>query len=341
MITKEDFIVIHSLYAKGHSISEIARLTKLNRRTVRRRLKDTELKPAARAVNKVSKLEPFKPYILDLISKSNYRIPASVILKDIKDLGYLGGRTILCDFLNQLYKEREVISDPVVRFETEPGQQVQVDWTTIRYGRDPIYAFVATLGYSRYTFVKFTNNMEDETLIQCHEQAFLYFGGVPKTILYDNMKSVVIERNTYGPGLHKYNNKLLDLSKKYQFAIKLCKPYRAKTKGKVERFNSYLKGNFYRPLLAKLRDVNLAITYQLLNEQVSSWLITANERLHGTTNRRPIDLLNEEVIYFTPLLNRSTASVKVKTKPQFIPETIVQKSSLAAYDDLLKSGAVL
>jgi hypothetical protein len=103
----------------------------------------------------------------------------------------------------------------------------------------------------------------------------------------------------------------------------------------VERFNSYLKGNFYRPLLAKLKDVSLTITYQLLNEQVSSWLIMANERIHGTTNNRPVDLFNKELAYFTPLLQKSSVQIKAITKAKYVPSTIVSKSNLAAYDELL------
>ena len=99
-------------------------------------------------------------------------------------MGYEGSRSLLQEYLTKLYKDKNLDKDPVVRFETEPGKQMQVDWTTIRWGKNPIYAFVATLGYSRHTFVYFTNNMEANTLIICHEKAFAFFRGVrctPKT----------------------------------------------------------------------------------------------------------------------------------------------------------------
>lgn len=343
MISKEEFIVIHSLYAKGHSISEISRLTKLNRRTVRRRLKQAELQPSKRFTKGVSKLDAYKPYILDFISKSHHRIPCSVILRDIKELGYQGGRSILQDFLSAEYKMRQTDADPVVRFETDPGKQLQVDWTTIRYGRNPIYAFVATLGYSRYTYVYFTDNMADDTLVMCHERAFLFFGGVPRSILYDNMKSVVIERNTYGKGLHKFNGRLLDLSKKHGFTIELCRPYRAKTKGKVERFNSYLKSNFYRPLAAKLQNVNLVITSQLLNEQINMWLTIANSRIHGTTKRQPVEMLQDEVKLLLPYMNSISLHTVAQSpvKPSLIPNTVVYRANLVAYDELLVTGGAV
>jgi len=342
MISKEDFIVIHALFEKGHNISEISRLTKLDRKTVRKRLNEIELEPSTRIVSKPSKLDPYKSYILDFINKSNHRIPSSVILSDIKGLGYQGGRSILQSFLTKEYNSRGLERDPVVRFETLPGEQMQVDWTTIRYGKTPIYGFVATLGYSRYTFVYFTDNMEASTLITCHEKAFLFFGGVTKSILYDNMKQVVVSRNHYGAKEHKYHSELFDLSKRCGFNIRLCRPYRAKTKGKVERFNSYLKGNFYRPLAIKLNDANLTIDHNVLNQYVSAWLINANKRIHGTTNRQPLDMFAEETSALTPYMqpalvkqNNITPTPSIERTKE-VPLTVVQKPNLTQYDLLLK-----
>ncbi|MCE3269057.1 MAG: Integrase catalytic region [Burkholderiales bacterium] len=186
MISRGEYIVIHELYAKGYSIRKISRTLKIDRKTITRRLREASYKVQTRATTKKDILAPYKSYILEFIKKSNYRIPYPVILEDIKTHGYKGSRATLQHFLTSEYKKLNLVNDPVIRFETAPGEQMQVDWTTIRYGRDPIYAFVATLGYSRYSFVYFVNNMEADTLIQCHERAFLYFNEVTKTILYDN-----------------------------------------------------------------------------------------------------------------------------------------------------------
>jgi transposase len=295
MISKGDFIVIEDLHSKGYSIRYIAKLLKINRRTVTKKLKETQYHGAAsRKITKPSILEPYKSYIRTFIGKSSHRIPCSAILEDIKELGYCGGRSILQDFLTQEYRARKTLDDPVVRFETQPGEQMQVDWTTIRWGKTPIYGFVGTMGYSRQTFVYFTDNMEAATLVKCHELAFLFFGGVPKTILYDNMKQIVDTRDAYGKGKHKFHGSIYDLSKRLGFKIRLCRPYRAKTKGKVERFNSYLKGNFYRPLVVKLQDAKLDITPQVLNEYIYRWLDKANNRIHGTTKQKPVILFAQE-----------------------------------------------
>lgn len=355
MISKEDFIVIHSLYKKGKSKSEIAKLVKLDRKTVSKRLKEIELKTSSRVVTKPSKLEPYKEYIRNFIRKDNHhRIPYSVILEDIKSVGYTGGRSILQDFLTNEYRciKLNVEHDPVVRFETLPGEQMQIDWTFIRTGRNPIYAFVATLGYSRSSFVHFTTNIEDESLLKCHELAFLYFDGVTKNILYDNMKSVVIRRDAYGKGQHDYNDKLLDLSKRYGFTIKLCRPYRAKTKGKVERFNSYLKSNFYYPTKIKLIDAGLEVSAESLNQHISSWLIKANARIHATTKMKPSELLLEEQphlikhnnfkeINSVNTVNSSVCTIQEKLpirRSYAVPHVEVNIPKLRQYDSLLAMG---
>jgi hypothetical protein len=110
-----------------------------------------------------------------------------------------------------------------------------------------------TLGYSRMTFVRFVTDETWPTVKACLEAAFGYFGGVPHEALFDNMKTVVLERNAYGRGQHRLDPGLLALSRDLGFAVRLCRPYRAKTKGKVERFNRYLRDCFYNPLVTRLQ----------------------------------------------------------------------------------------
>ena len=121
---------------------------------------------------------------------------------------------------------------------------MQVDWVEFRKGSHPLYAFCATLGYSRASYVEFVIDMKVGTLIDCHQKAFFALGGVPRRILYDNMKTVVLERDVDGPGEHRYHAGFLDYAGHCGFVIKLCRPYRARTKGKVERFNGYLRRSF-------------------------------------------------------------------------------------------------
>ncbi|WP_025209791.1 IS21 family transposase [Hippea sp. KM1] len=295
MISKEEFVVIHTLYSQGFSIRQISKILGLNRRTVSRRLKEEDLKLYPKR-SYPSKLNDYKGYIEERINQAYPdRIPSTVILREINDMGYTGSLRTLQKYTKVIYdrigSKRGKDSEEIIRFETEKGFQAQADWTTIRAGRKPIYAFVMVLGYSRTAFVYFTNNSDEDIFQSCHIKAFDYFGGIPKTILYDNLKSVIIQRDKYGKNRHGINNDFLDFSKGL-FIPKPCKPYRAKTKGKVERFNSYLKNNFYKPLRAKLKNSGLEITPELLNSYIFSWLEMANNRIHGTTKRKPFDMLN-------------------------------------------------
>lgn len=269
-----------------------------------------ELAPVERKET-ASKLDDYKDHIDKRIKTVASRIPSNVLLQEIAAQGYTGKIRILQEYLTIQYRER-IKDDPLIRYETNPGEQTQIDWTVIRSGKYPIYAFVATLGYSRVTFVYFTDNMDTTTFIECHKLALSYFGGATKTILYDNLKSVVVERNAYGKGEHKFNDLFMDFAKSIAFIPKLCKPYRAKTKDKVERFNGYLKANFYRPLVGKLQDSGIEITADLLNSYINPWLSTANNRIHGTTKKVPFVLLKEEVgslvpfIHVTPVVLNAT-----------------------------------
>ncbi|OYV25337.1 MAG: IS21 family transposase, partial [Halothiobacillus sp. 20-54-6] len=208
-------------------------------------------------------------------------------LREIKALGYLGSHSQLRAYMHCLKPTLPV--EPVVRFETAPGEQTQVDWVEFRHGHNPLYAFCATLGYSRVSFVEFVTDMKVETLIACHQHAFDAFGGVTRRILYDNMKTVVIERDAMGDGAHRFHAGFLDYARHCGFVIKLCRPYRAQTKGKVERFNGYLRRSFVVPLVAQLKQAGLTLDVVTANAQVRDWLDTIAKvrvRHHAGRTRR-------------------------------------------------------
>lgn len=144
----------------------------------------------------------------------------------------------------------------------------------------------STLGYSRASWVRFTNNERADTLSTCLAQAFVYFGGVPQHVLFNNAGT--IERDAYGDGQHRWHGQMLALADTYGFAPRLCRPYRARAKGKVERFNGYLKGSFCVPLAATLRQAGLRLDIEAANAHVGRWLTeVANNRIHATTGERP------------------------------------------------------
>jgi transposase len=301
MLTQEQAVEIRVLRRQGRSIRAIARETGLSRVTVRRYLQD----PAAAGrygprEPRPTKLGPYTEYLLGRVQAAHPAwIPAVVLLREIRERGYQGGLSQLKAYLAPL-KQRE--PEPLVRFETAPGEQMQADFTYVRRGRYPLLAFVATLGYSRASFVRFTAGEDSRTLCECLRESLIYFGGVPQHVLLDNPKTVVIERDAYGEGQHRFNRELLALAEEFGFRPRLCRPYRAKTKGKVERFNGYLKGSFLVPFAATLKQAGLKLDVTAANSHIGPWLQSiANARVHGTTGEVPNERLQLEREKLKPL----------------------------------------
>ncbi len=283
MITLEHHLDIHDLHRQGHSIREIARRTGTARNTVRkvpRGEHELTRKPAERT----TKIDPFKDYLAERFNETG--LSAVRLLEEIKPLGYGGSIATLRRFLATLKGEGERRAKLTVRFETPPGRQAQADWADCGRHPDeggvhrPVYAFTMVLGYSRNLFACFTRSMKLPELLAAHREAFAYFGGWPEEVLYDNMRQV---REPGG----RFNQKLLDFAAHYGFTPKTHRPYRPRTKGKVERSISYLKDNFLKARsFAGLDD---------LNAKCRAWLDgVANARTHGTTGRVPSELLAAE-----------------------------------------------
>ena len=188
MLILEQTVEIQVLKKQGKSLRQIAHVVGVSVNTVRKYLKSSGTQSSrykARPVV-VKKLDPYKDYLKTRVKSAHPMIlPATVLLKEIRDLGYLGQLTQLRGYLRSLRPVQE--PEQLIRFETPPGKQMQVDFIEFRKGKNPLAAFVATLGFSRASYVEFVVNQKVDTLIQCHKNAFDYFGGVPSEVLYDNM----------------------------------------------------------------------------------------------------------------------------------------------------------
>ena len=297
MITNEVYIKIEVLRKPGFSLRRIAAEVGCAVNTVRSHLSEGRNPQYERRKKRASKLSSYEAYLRERQAAAHpHWIPATVLHREIAALGYPGGMSQLRRFLRGV--KPALPDDPVMRFETAPGEQMQVDWVEFRRGNHPLYAFCATLGYSRASYVEFVSDMKVGTLIDCHQRAFGALGGVSRRILYDNMKTVVLERDVDGPGKHRYHAGFLDYAKHCGFVIKLCRPYRARTKGKVERFNGYLRRSFYVPLATKLKQAGLQLDVVTANAEVQHWLReVAHERIHGTTKMKPVERLQEEQLH--------------------------------------------
>lgn len=112
----------------------------------------------------------------------------------------------------------------------------------------------------------------------------------------------MLERDAYGEGQHRWNSQLLQMARDYGFVPKACRPYRARTKGKVERFNGYLKRSFIVPLAATLKQAGLELDVDAANARIGAWLHdVAHQRIHGTTGEQPQVRLNKERWCLQPL----------------------------------------
>lgn len=344
MLTVEENIMIKIMYSQGFSMRQIAKKLRVSRNTVRRHLTclDATTYANRNIVKSKLKLTAYEQYIKARIAaaKPNW-IPATVIFNEIVARGYQGSISLLSHYMQNLKPKKP--EEKLIRFETEPGEQMQVDWAA--FGKK-FSAFIAILGYSRLGYVEFVDNEKIESLLNCHENAFDFFAGVPKNILYDNMKTVVIDRNKYGINLHKFNPKLWDFAKRYKFVPNLCKPYRAKTKGKVERFIHYLRYSFYNPLISKFKQNNLQLDLIVLNNEVIRWLKEqANQRVHATTGKIPYEAWQLEKEHLQIMPCRSLREDLPKTDPINLKVELpvnlekydcsVLQHSLEIYDNLI------
>ncbi len=277
---------VYTMSGEKRSIREIARTLGISRNTVRKYLRSPELpKPAPRPPRE-SKLDPYKEYIMERLDSGEQNCAA--LLRKLREEGYEGSYTILKDFVKPFRRRPE--SKQTVRYETEPGEQAQVDFGCCKYiGADGttrrIWVFVMVLSWSRAMYVEFVKKTNLATFIRCHINAFEHFGGVPHKCLYDNTKVVVLGRDDAGHTL--FNMRFMDFALRLGFDIQLCHPYRPQTKGRVERAIRYVKDNFWPGVeFVDLED---------LNRQVTVWRDTvADVRIHGTTHERPIDRLAVE-----------------------------------------------
>lgn len=337
MLGGELALEIRVLAKHGKGVREIAREVGVSRNTVRRYLRDPEAARYRPRPSRPGKLAAFEGYIAEWVAAAApERLEATVLLRELRERGYAGGYSILKEHLARL---RPVAApEPVVRFETAPGEQMQVDWAVIRRGADRLSVFVATLGWSRAAYVEFVTDERLETLLACHEHAFLAFGGVPREVLYDNMRTVVLERDRYGRGRHRFHPGFLDFAGHCGFRPRLCQPYRAQSKGKVERFIRYLRGGFWVPLASRMAAEGVLVDQAAANLAVGRWLReVANARVHATTGEVPAARLEAERQALGPIPppygGQSPRRVAEAPSPARPPVTGLQHP-LALYDAL-------
>lgn len=284
MITRRERMNIGSLKTQGYSQRQISDLTGLHRQTIKKYLEEEAL-PIYKKVKRESKLVPYQGMINDWLEQQDYR--ATRIYDLVKAEGYEGSYYPIRRYVRIVKQKRDRTA--YIRFETLPGRQAQVDFgdfvvdnpdgtTTI------VPCFIMLLGYSRHKYVEFVERCTMPVFLECHQNAFGFFGGVPAEILYDNLKNVVIKRLA---GAVEWNKTFAEFCAHYGFKPLAAPPYAPWVKGKVERPIDYVRERFWRGYRFQGRDK--------ANADVKEWVLTtAFHRIHGTTREKVADRFERE-----------------------------------------------
>ncbi len=287
------------MHQEGRSIRELCRHFQLGRNTVRRILRthnqrrDVGHDLLTKRLTRASKLDEFDSQIRKLLEKYP-RITGVRIYEEFKEVGYCGGISILRE---QLKKLRPPHREPVIRFETDPGQQGQMDWSpyTIpftRTGKATVQCFSYILGFSRRQYIDFTTRRDFYSLIRRHQDAFEYFGGVPRECLYDNEKTVVLRWEAGEPVFNPAFTRLYHPLPVQAHCVPAGRP---ETKGKIEAPFQYVEGNLLNGReFEDLEDLRATARW---------WLKEKSDlHIHDTTRHAPIELFAQEALSLCPFI---------------------------------------
>jgi transposase len=308
MINRRTVFEIHRLANEGLSARKISRTLRLNRKTVSKYLENPN--PEKPTLVRASKLDPFKEQIATLL-ETDPRASAAVIHQRIASSGFEGGITILKDHLREVRPSSQK-KRAFIRFESAPGQQMQVDWghfgsLSYENTKRKLYCLAVIECHSRLLYLEFTHSQKQETLHRCLLNAFLFFGGTARELVHDNMPTAVTEREG---SLVRFNDAFLEFIRPFKIIPLACNVRQAHEKGKVEKGAiHYIRHNFW-PLrtFIDLKDVQ---------SQADQWRDhVANIRIHSTTGEKPLHRFQPHALRPLPEFLpdcRDTATAKVHT----------------------------
>jgi transposase len=304
LIGQQQWQEIRDRQAGGQSISAIARELGLDRKTVRTCLRQEAWAPYHREVAAPGLLDAHRGWLSERAPQ--VRFSARILHQELCAAhGWQGSYETVKLAVRPLRAEANVAALTQRRFETAPGEQAQVDWgqVTVQLEGVPtqVHVFVMTLGYSRRGYAEGYLHERLPNLLAAHEHAFAHFGGCCRSLLYDRMRTVAIgtEEQADGQRTVKLNVAFAAFAQHWGFAVRLCRPYRPRTKGKVESGVKYVKRNFVPGRsFRNLED---------FNEQLARWQSEiADVRIHGTTHQRPIDRFVDEAPALIPTAGQTS-----------------------------------
>lgn len=295
--TPEEVEEMLSLHEKGHSIRSLAKRPGWSRNTVRKYIRDGYQPFKTR--NRKRALDGLEEWLNErlVLHEGN----ADVVRQELEaEKGIVVSLRTVERAVAPFRRELAAKKKATVRFETKPGQQLQIDFgakTTVVDGkRVLVHLFVATLGFCRRHFVMAFPSQRQSSWMKGLEAAFVHFGGVPREVLVDNAKALVKHHNRDTREVI-FNEKFHAFAKHWGFRPIACAPYRARTKGKDERMVGYVKRNAIAGRSFE--------SFAALDAHLAKWTREiADVRVHGTTKRRPIDLFATEADALAPLRGR-------------------------------------
>ena len=300
------------------SKAAMARIMNCDPRTVKKYIEGYVPKKR-RNVQKKSKLDEYKNLVE---TKLELGCSSMAIFKYIQKEGYTSSYSLVADFVAK--HKSEQLKKATIRYETSPGLQAQVDWKeslkmVAKTGEIyEVNIFLMVLGYSRIKFLKLTSDRTQKTLFNCMNEAFKYFRGVPKEILFDNMPTVVDRANSR-IGNVKINGKFMQYAKDIGFKVVTCRAYRPQTKGKVESLAR---------LVDRLKVYNNEFKdYEELEKIVNNFMKDINNEVSQGTNERPVDRIKKETKYLLPLPNQDILKTYIASPKEYK----VSKESMITY----------
>ncbi|HEV8600688.1 MAG TPA: IS21 family transposase [Gemmatimonadales bacterium] len=338
----EPHVLLRHYLEQGLTVTAIAERLGSSRRTIQRWLAAGELDRDPLTIcyrprpPVPTKLDPYKPLIQERLATFR-ELTAVRLFAEARAAGYAGSLTQLKIFVRHVRPPPE--PESLVRFETPPGLQAQVDFAQVRLPWGARHLLLVVLGYSRLLWLQLCLRQTMATLMRGLEAAFGYFGGVPRELLFDQLKAVILDDQRPQGGRVLENPEFLRFAAHWGFRIRACRPYRAKTKGKVERPIRYVRQSFlYGRSFAG--DADLGAQALLWLDQV------ANVRVHGTTREVPRERFErEERAALQPLAARPYRSLVLGPEParddrgeRAGPHIAVERRPLTAYAALAGAG---
>lgn len=339
MYMREKRVLLRHYLEQGVAKAELARQLGVSRRTIYHWIeagqleRDLDAEPVRYRPRPPvpTKLDPYKGIITARL-EAFPALTAQRLFDEVRAAGYPGGYTQVKAYVRQVRPLPPAV--PVVRFETPPGYQGQVDFGTFTLPWGRRHALLIVLGYSRLLWLQFFARQTLEVLMRGLETAFQYFGGVPQELLFDQMRAVVTGDDRLAAGSLVLNTEFLRFAEHWGFRARACRPYRAQTKGKVERPIRYCRHSFFYG--------RTFVSDDDLNAQAAHWRDTvANVRRHRTTGEVPqTRFARDEHAHLRPLARqpfpRLGRPASTPRRRRVAPRVHVERRSLHAYAEAVR-----